>query len=98
MASIGLLTLDLQLPYAHSLKEKRQFLLRLKDRLRNRFNVAVSELDHQDLWQRSTIGVTSISSSETNLRQVLEGAQNEAESLAEEAGAMVNSTIELMEL
>src|SRR5208282_3754238 len=98
MASIGLLTLDLQLPYAHSLKEKRQVLLRLKDRLRNRFNVAVSELDHQDLWQRSAIGVTSISSSETNLRQVLEGAQKEAESLAEEAGAMVNSTIELMEL
>jgi uncharacterized protein YlxP (DUF503 family) len=98
MASIGLLTLDLQLPYAHSLKEKRQVLLRVKDRLRNRFNVAVSELDHQDVWQRSTIGVTSISSNEVNLRQVLEGAQKEAESLAEEAGAMVNSTIELMEL
>ena len=98
MASIGLLTLDLQLPYAHSLKEKRQVLLRLKDRLRNRFNVAVSELDHQDAWQRAALGVTSISSSETNLRQVLEGAQKEAESVAEEAGAMVNSTIELMEL
>jgi uncharacterized protein YlxP (DUF503 family) len=98
MASIGLLTLDLQLPYAHSLKEKRAVLLRVKDRLRHRFNVAVSELDHQDVWQRSTIGVTSISSNEVNLRQVLEGAQKEAESLAEEAGAMVNSTIELMEL
>jgi uncharacterized protein len=98
MACIGLLTLDLHLPHAHSLKEKRQLLLRLKDRLRNRFNVAVSELDHQDLWQRSAIGVTSISSNETNLRQVLEGAQSEAESVAEEFGAMANSTIELMEL
>ena len=52
----------------------------------------------QFLHQRSTIGVTSISSSEINLRQVLEGAQKEAESLAEEAGAMVTSTIELMGL
>ncbi len=98
MPSIGLLTLDLQLPYAHSLKDKRHTLSRVKDRLRQRFNVAVSELDHQDVWQRATLGVTSISSSETNLRQVLEGAQREAETLTEEAGGMVNSTIELMEL
>lgn len=96
MASIGLLTLDIHLPYAHSLKEKRHVLLRLKDRLRNKFNVAVSELDHQDLWQRATLGVVSISSSEQNLRQVLEGAQQEAENLLEEGQA--TSTIELMEL
>ena len=97
MASIGLLTLDIHLPNAHSLKEKRHVLSRLKDRLRNRFNVAVSELDHQDLWQRATIGVVSISSSAQNLRQVLEGAQNEAETIVEESG-MVTCTIELMEL
>ena len=97
MASIGLLTLDIHLPNAHSLKEKRHVLSRLKDRLRNRFNVAVSELDHQDLWQRATIGVVSILSSDQNLRQVLEGAQNEAEAIVEESG-MVTCTIELMEL
>ena len=60
-------------------------------------NVAVAELDHQDLWQRSTIGVVSISSSNQNLRQVLEGAQREAEGIVEEEG-MISCTIELMEL
>ena|ERR1017187_852622 len=97
MASIGLLTLDIHLPNAHSLKEKRHVLSSLKARLQNRFNVAVSELDHQDLWQRATLGVVSISSSDQNLRQVLEGAQNEAETIVEESG-MVTCTIELMEL
>ena len=72
-------------------------LARLKERLPNRFNVAVAELDHQDLWQRSTIGVVSISSSDQNLRQVLEGAQREAEAIVEEEG-MISCTIELMEL
>ncbi len=52
---------------------------RVKERLRGKFNVAVAELDHQDLWQRSTLAIVSVSSSERNLRQVLEGAQKEAE-------------------
>jgi uncharacterized protein YlxP (DUF503 family) len=95
MAAIGLLTLDIHLQDTHSLKEKRHVLLRLKDRLCNKFNVAVAELDYQDLWQRSAIGVVSISSSEKNLRQVLEGAEKEAESIIEEFGSVV-SNIELL--
>jgi uncharacterized protein YlxP (DUF503 family) len=94
VASIGLLTLDIHLPNAHSLKEKRQVLLRVKDRLRNKFNVAVAELDHQDLWQRAVIGVVSISSSDQNVRQVLEGAEIEAESAVEDG--IVSGSIELL--
>jgi hypothetical protein len=56
--------------------------------------VAVAELDHQDLWQRALIGVASISSSETNLRQVLDGAQAESARLL--GGDLVNSTIEIL--
>ncbi len=44
---VGLLTLEIELPEAHSLKDKRQVLRSLKDRLKHRFNVAVAELDHQ---------------------------------------------------
>ncbi|MGH9469511.1 MAG: DUF503 domain-containing protein [Terriglobia bacterium] len=73
--AIGLLTLDIQLPYTHSLKEKRAVLQKLRGRLRSRFNVSVAELDHQDSWQRAQLGIVSISSShtllETSLRQVL---------------------------
>ena len=76
---IGLLTLELHLPYAHSLKEKRLVLRKIKDRLRTRFNVSVAELDHQDLWQRSVVGVVSISSDRRNLESVLEEVERESE-------------------
>ncbi len=94
MTSIGLLTLELHLPYAHSLKDKRMLVQRVKDRLRDKFNVAVAELDHQDVWQRSLLGVVSISSSEQNLRQVLEGALRESEHVL--GGDLVNSTLEVL--
>ena len=46
--------LELELPYASSLKEKRQTLRSIKDRLRRK-NVSVVESDHHDLWQRATL-------------------------------------------
>jgi uncharacterized protein YlxP (DUF503 family) len=75
---IGLLTLELHLPYAQSLKDKRMVLQKLKARLRTRFNVSVAELDHQDVWQRSVIGIVSISSDQQNLEQVLQGVERES--------------------
>lgn len=48
--------LELELPYATSLKEKRQTIRSLKDRLRRK-NVSVVETNHQDLWQRATVEV-----------------------------------------
>jgi len=72
---VGVLTLEIHLPYAHSLKEKRAVIRKIRDRLCARFNVAVAELDHQDVWQQATLGVVSISSSQSLLeslfRQVL---------------------------
>ena len=76
---VGQLTLEIQLPYAHSLKEKRAVLQRLMSRLRARFNAAASELDHQDVWQRATVAVVTVSGSqplvESSLRQMLEEAE-----------------------
>ena len=76
---IGVLTLELYLPQAHSLKEKRFVVRKIKDRLRARFNVAVGELDHQDLWQRAVLGVVSISSDRKALETLLEAVQRESE-------------------
>ena len=76
---IGVLTLELHLPEAHSLKEKRFVVRKIKDRLRSRFNVAVAELDHQDLWQRALLGVVSISSDRKVLQNLLEAVQRESE-------------------
>jgi uncharacterized protein YlxP (DUF503 family) len=76
---VGVLTLEIQIPYSHSLKEKRAVVLKLRDRLRARFNVAVAELDHQDVWQRATLGVVSISNSQPLLESVFQQVLAEAE-------------------
>ena len=78
---IGLLTLEIYIPEAHSLKDKRQVLRSLKDRLRRKFNVAVAELDGQDSWQRSVLGIVSLSNNsgrvEQSLRTVLEESERQ---------------------
>ena len=76
---VGLLTLEIHLPYSHSLKEKRAVLRKIRDRLRSRFNVAVAELDHRDVWQVATIGVVSISDSRQLLDTVLHDVLRESE-------------------
>jgi uncharacterized protein len=76
---IGLLTLEIYIPDAHSLKDKRQVLRSLKDRLRARFNVAVAELDGQDAWQRATVGVVTLSNNAGHLEQSLRTIFEESE-------------------
>ena len=61
MAAIGVLTLELRLENSHSLKEKRHVVKSLKDRLRHKFNVAVAEIDYQDLWQRAAVAAVTVS-------------------------------------
>ena len=76
---LGVLTLEIQIPYSHSLKEKRAVLLKVRDRLRGRFNVAVAELDHQDVWQRATLGIVSISDSQKYLEGLFQQVLAETE-------------------
>ena len=78
--NISLLTLDIFLPDSHSLKDKRIVLRRLKDRLR-KFNVSIAECDHQDLWQRSTVGIVYISSDRGILEKTLNTVVEESEKI-----------------
>jgi len=78
---VGVLTLELEIPYARSLKEKRAVLQKVRDRLRSRFNVAVAELDHQDVWQHATLGVVSISNSQALLESVFQQVVSESEKI-----------------
>ena len=75
---VGLLILNIHLPDAHSLKEKRFTVRKIKDRLRARFNVAVAELDHQELWQRAEIGVVSIASDRQVMEKILRAVEEES--------------------
>jgi uncharacterized protein len=68
---VALAEFDLRIPGCTSLKEKRHVLKTLIASLRAKFNVAVAEVDHQDLWQRGTIAVSSVASEGYHLRRVM---------------------------
>ena len=68
---VGSLRLELHLPSSHSLKAKRSVVNHVKERLRTRFNASVAEVDHQDLWQRATLGVAIVSGESGVLDRVL---------------------------
>jgi len=95
MPSVGVLTLELHLPDSHSLKDKRHTVKSLKDRLRNRFNVAVAEIGYQDIWQRSLISAVTVSGDRARAEQVLQSVEREAANLL--GAALVEATVEWME-
>jgi uncharacterized protein len=86
---IAVLTLDIRIEGAHSLKDKRQVVRSLKDKLRVSFNVAVAELEQSDLWQRATLGVVSISESKDYLQGLMENVERAANRIANNAGGEV---------
>lgn len=76
MVRVGILTVELFLGEAGSLKEKRKHLKSLLTRLRNRYNVSVAEVDHQDSWQRATLGVVVVSNQTAHVDESLQEVVN----------------------
>lgn len=95
MPSVGVLTLEIHIGEAHSLKEKRHVVRGLKDRLRARHNVAVAEIAGQDSWQHSVVSAVTVSGDHVFAEKVLQSVENEA---ANFLGAMlVSATVEWIE-
>lgn len=59
---------------AHSLKEKRAVLQRILTRLKQKFNISVSEVDYQDVWQRTKIAIVAVTSNRISTEQELQNA------------------------
>ena len=78
MPSICVITLELRLDASHSLKDKRHFVKSLKDRLRKKFNVAVAEIDYQELWQRGLVAIVTVSPDQSRAEQVLQSVERDA--------------------
>jgi hypothetical protein len=95
MATVGVLTLEMRLANSHSLKEKRHVVQGLKERLRHKFNVAVAEIDYQDLWQRALVAAVTVSSDHGVAAQVLESVEREAAALL--GPELVSATLEWLE-
>ena len=93
---IAVLTLELRIEGAQSLKDKRQVVRSLKDKLRQSFNVSVAELEETNLWQRATIGVVSISSSRDYLSGLMQQVERAASRIANDNGAeLTDSYVDL---
>lgn len=87
--AIANLTVELSIPLSRSLKDRRQVVRSLKDRLRQSFNVSVAEMDEAVTWQSATIGIAAVSSSRDYLRGLMEEVERAATRLARENGAEV---------
>jgi uncharacterized protein YlxP (DUF503 family) len=94
VATIGVLTLEIVLRDSHSLKDKRHVVKSLKDRLRSKFNVAVAEIDYQDLWQRALVAAVTVASDHTHAEKVLQSVEGEAAALL--GAELTSATVEWM--
>jgi hypothetical protein len=75
---VGVLTFELRLEHSHSLKDKRQVVKSLKDRLRARFNVAVAEIAEQEMWQRAIVAAVTVSGDQKAAEEVLQRVEEDA--------------------
>lgn len=91
---IGIITADLSIGGCTSLKEKRMVLKSLKKRLRNKFNVAVSETDNHDLWQRGTLAVVTVVTDKRMANSVLSSIVNFLE--AQHQTEIIDYSLELI--
>ena len=90
---VALLSIELHLPMAQSLKDKRMVLRRLKDRLGS-LNVAIAEVGHQDLWQRAELGVVTVATSDQSAEGTLSSVMKEIDRL--EPGLVIRTQVEYL--
>ncbi len=90
---VAMMTVELHVHGSQSLKEKRMVLRRVKDRLR-KFNVAVSEVEYHDLWQRAALAVVTVSPDQAHADRELAAAAREIERL--EPGLITRTDLEFL--
>jgi uncharacterized protein YlxP (DUF503 family) len=91
---VGLLTLELHVPEANSLKSKRAVVKSLIDRIKNKFNVSVAEVDAQNLWQRCIIGIAFVSNETVMINRVFEKIRTQV--LSTHSVELIDSTMEML--
>ena len=94
---IAKLTVELSIPHAQSLKDRRQVVRSLKDKLRHGFNISIAELDDANLWNRATLGVVAISGSSAYLAGQMQEIDDALHRLTNGLGAeIVDSYVEIL--
>ncbi len=89
---LATLTLQLRIEHAHSLKDRRQVVRSLKDKLRHGFNISVAELDEAVTWQSAVIGIAAISNSRDYLQGQLQQVEDAAERIVCDLSAEITDS------
>ena len=92
---VGILSAELHLPEAHTLKEKRMLLRSAKDQLRNRFGASVAEVDHHDAWQRARITAAVVAREYGEAQKLLADAERYLASREWELGRVERDLVTL---
>ena len=94
VARVALGTVELHLPDVDSLKGKRHVLKGLKEKVRQRFEVAVAEVDHHDTWQRATLAVACVSHDPRHANEVVSKAMDFIEGNVD--GHVIDVSVEIL--
>lgn len=95
---IAKLTVELSIPHAQSIKDRRQVLRSLKDKIRHGFNVGIAELDDANLWNRATLGMVAISGSSAYLAGQMQELDDALHRLTNTLGAeILDSYVEILD-
>jgi hypothetical protein len=92
--TIGILNLTLYMPESHSLKAKRQILHSLKANLKNSFNIAVTQIDQEDKWQKAQLALVGVEKNRDKMNSILSRILNFIESFHQVQ--LVDHQIELL--
>ena len=91
---VGICRIELRIPQTHSLKAKRQVLRKIKDRVKNKFNVSIAEVGENDKWQSSLLGLALVGNDRRQINSVLDVVINFIENL--NAAEIINSEFEIL--
>jgi uncharacterized protein YlxP (DUF503 family) len=95
---VARLTVEISIHAAQSLKDRRQVVRSIKDKLRHSFNVSIAELDDATLWNRATLGMVAISSSAAYLNGQMQQLDDALHRLANTLGAeILDSFVEILD-
>ena len=92
---IGVSEITLHLPESHSLKDKRQVITSLMARIRQRFEVAIAEVEENDRWQIAKLGVSCVSNSHQHASEVLDHVRHFIEETRPDI-ELTDSEVEIM--
>jgi uncharacterized protein len=90
--AIAALTIELRIEHAQSLKDRRQVVRSLKEKLKTGFNISVAELDEAVTWQSATLGVCAVSRSRDYLAGLMQQVENAATRITNDLGAQIGDS------